>query len=243
MCIRDSYEYWSHQQTETVWGKNPQTLVNNTINSCSCRLNRTFPDEQLACVPTVTDHSQSWLVSLQHHEDLRGNPSYSISKFRTKRGNVKNGNGSGGFSLDFIGEGARQTRDITPQLVRVVCSSLSDWPGHMMRHSSTKLMCWKFGSGLLPSMSWRSGTEVVVDILCRVPPLLVLDRIFCFQFEAETWGSPRELLPWLLLLTACEYHCFDWVKYIYPDVLLHTTWTRSKSEVFCSYIFWQWHCD
>ncbi|XP_076461197.1 protein TRC8 homolog [Babylonia areolata] len=51
-------------------------------------------------------------------------------------------------------------------------------------------------------MSRRSGTEIIVDILCRVPPLLVLDRIFCFQFEAEARENVYEMLLWILILTA-----------------------------------------
>ncbi|KAK7462624.1 hypothetical protein BaRGS_00038331, partial [Batillaria attramentaria] len=47
-------------------------------------------------------------------------------------------------------------------------------------------------------MSWRSGTEVVIDILCRVPPLLVLDKIFCFRFDDD--AALQEILLWIFLL-------------------------------------------
>ncbi|KAK7466755.1 hypothetical protein BaRGS_00037164 [Batillaria attramentaria] len=53
-------------------------------------------------------------------------------------------------------------------------------------------------------MSWRSGTEVVIDILCRVPPLLVLDKIFCFRFDDD--AALQEILLWIFLLFICKYH-------------------------------------
>lgn len=51
-------------------------------------------------------------------------------------------------------------------------------------------------------MSWRSGTEVVIDILCRVPPLLVLDKIFCFRFDDDAWQQAplQEIFIWVLCL-------------------------------------------
>ncbi|KAK7110195.1 protein TRC8 homolog [Littorina saxatilis] len=51
-------------------------------------------------------------------------------------------------------------------------------------------------------MSRGSGTELLVDILCRVPPLLVLDKILCFQFEDGPFENPRDTILILLLLTA-----------------------------------------
>ena len=52
-------------------------------------------------------------------------------------------------------------------------------------------------------MSIRNRFEVFIDILCRVPPLLILDKVFQFQFKDynDTWKSISFLI---VVLFTCK---------------------------------------